>query len=59
VLPVEASLILASQEPVPHLYVFDKDRKLHIYDGRRLRLLRTIDKPGVNARLLQTLTPHD
>jgi methylamine dehydrogenase heavy chain len=58
-LPVEASNILSSQEPAPRLYVYDKDTKLHIYDGRRLRLLRTIEKPGVGARLLQTLTQHD
>jgi methylamine dehydrogenase heavy chain len=58
-LPVEASNILSSQEPVPRLYVYDKDSKLHIYDGHRLRLLRTIEKPGVNARLLQTLTQYD
>jgi methylamine dehydrogenase heavy chain len=58
-LPVEASNILASQEPAPRLYVYDKDSKLHIYDGRRLRLLRTIEKPGVGARLLQTLTQYD
>ena len=30
--------ILASQEPTPHLYVRDKDNKLHIYDGHRLKL---------------------
>jgi methylamine dehydrogenase heavy chain len=59
VLPVEASNILSSQEPTPHLYVLDKDQKLHIYDGRRLRVVRTIDKPGAGGRLLQTLTQHD
>jgi methylamine dehydrogenase heavy chain len=58
-LPVEASNILSSQEPAPRLYVYDKDSKLHIYDGHRLRLQRTIEKPGVNARLLQTLTQYD
>lgn len=58
-LPVEASNILSSQEAAPRLYVYDKDGKLHIYDGKRLRVLRTIEKPGVGARLLQTLTPHD
>jgi methylamine dehydrogenase heavy chain len=58
-LPVEASNILSSQEPAPRLYVYDKDNKLHVYDGHRLRLVRTIEKPGVNARLLQTLTPYD
>jgi len=58
-LPVEASHILSSQEPAPRLYVYDKDSKLHIYDGHRLRLLRTIEKPGVGARLLQTLTQYD
>jgi methylamine dehydrogenase heavy chain len=59
VLPVEASGILTSQEPEPRLYVYDKDRKLHVYDGRLLRHLRTIEKPGTNGPLLQTLTPHD
>jgi hypothetical protein len=39
--------------------VYDKDRKLHVYDGRLLRHLRTIEKPGTNGPLLQTLTPHD
>jgi methylamine dehydrogenase heavy chain len=58
-LPVEASNILSSQEPAPRLYVYDKDSKLHIYDGHRLRVLRTIEKPGVGARLLQTLTQYD
>jgi methylamine dehydrogenase heavy chain len=58
-LPVEASNILSSQEAAPRLYVYDKDGKLHIYDGKRLRVLRTIEKPGVGARLLQTLAPHD
>ena len=58
-LPVEASNILSSQEAAPRLYVYDKDGKLHIYDGHRLRLVRTIEKPGVNARLLQTLTQYD
>jgi len=58
-LPVEASNILSSQEPAPRLYVYDKDSKLHIYDGHRLRLVRTIEKPGVGARLLQTLTQYD
>lgn len=58
-LPVEASNILSSQEPESRLYVYDKDNKLHIYDGHKLRLVRTIEKPGVNARLLQTLTQHD
>lgn len=59
VLPVEASGILASQEQQPRLYVYDKDKKLHVYDGRLLRRLHTIEKPGVNGPLLQTLTPHD
>ncbi|MCM2311522.1 MAG: hypothetical protein NDI84_08965 [Steroidobacteraceae bacterium] len=59
VLPVEASNILSSQEPAPHLYVLDKDQKLYIYDGRRLRVVRTIEKPGAGGRLLQTLTQHD
>jgi len=59
VLPVEASHILSSQEPSPRLYVYDKDKKLHIYDGHQLKLLRTIDKPGAGSPLLQTLAPND
>ena len=59
VLPVAALSILTSQEPAPRLYLFDKDKKLHIYDGRQLKLLRTIEKPGVNGPLLQTLTRDD
>jgi len=59
VLPVEASHILSSQEQSPRLYVYDKDKKLHIYDGHQLKLLRTIDKPGAGSPLLQTLTPND
>lgn len=59
VLPAEASNILASQEPNPRLYVVDKDNKLDIYDGRLLRLQRTIEKPGVRYPLLQALAPND
>ena len=59
VLPVETKGILASQEPTPHLYLRDKDNKLHIYDAHRLKLLRTIEKPGAVGGLLQTLTPND
>jgi len=58
-LPVEAIGILASQEKVPRLYVLDKDGKLHIYDGHRLKLERTIEKPGPARALLQVLAPHD
>jgi methylamine dehydrogenase heavy chain len=58
-LPVEALGILVSQEKVPRLYVLDKDNKLHIYDGHRLKLERTIEKPGPNRPLLQVLAPHD
>jgi methylamine dehydrogenase heavy chain len=59
VLPAEASNILSSQEPSPRLYVVDKDRKLSIYDGRLLRLQRTIEKIGLNYPLLQVLAPND
>lgn len=58
-LPVEASRLLTSQEPTPRLYVYDKDKKLHIYDGHRLRLQRTIAEPGAESPLLQVLAPHD
>jgi len=59
VLPVAATGILSSQEQSPRLYVYDKDKKLHIYDGRQLKLVRTIEKPGVNGPLLQTLATDD
>lgn len=59
VLPVEASHVLASQEQPPRLYLYDKDNKLHVYDGHQLKLVRTIEKPGAMRPLLQTLTPHD
>jgi len=58
-LPVESSNVLSSQEPTPRLYVVDKDKKLDIYDGLKLRLQRTIEKPGVNYPLLQALAPND
>lgn len=59
VLPVAATGILSSQEQSPRLYVYDKDKKLQIYDGRQLKLVRTIDKIGINYPLLQTLTEND
>jgi len=59
VLPAAATSILSSQEQSPRLYVYDKDKKLQVYDGHQLKLLRTIEKPGVNGPLLQTLTPDD
>jgi methylamine dehydrogenase heavy chain len=59
VLPVAANGILSSQEQSPRLYVLDKDNKLLIYDGLQLKLLETIEKPGANGALLQSLTPDD
>jgi len=59
VLPVETTHVLASQETRPRLYLCDKDGKLHVYDGYRLKLLRTIEEPGASGGLLQTLSPHD
>ncbi len=59
VLPVTATSILSSQEQSPRLYVYDKDKKLQIYDGRQLKPVRTIDKIGINYPLLQTLTEND
>ena len=59
VLPVETSHVLASQEPAPRLYMTDKDGKLHIYDARQLKLVRTIEKPGAVGGLLMTLAPND
>jgi methylamine dehydrogenase heavy chain len=60
VLSAAASHILASQEPVPKLYVFDKNKDLNVYDGHRLRKLRTIEKAiGPDPWLLQTLAQYD
>lgn len=58
-LPVEASNVLASQESSPRLYLYDKDNKLQIYDGRFLKLQRTVEKPGAGGPLIQTLGPYD
>jgi methylamine dehydrogenase heavy chain len=58
-LPTEAGYLLASQEPSPMLYVLDDDNKLQVYDGRRLRLVRTIEETGASFPLLQILAPHD
>lgn len=59
-LPVEADRIHASQEPVPRLVLGDEDGRLHLYDGFRLSLQRTIEKPGpVGSASLQALAPHD
>jgi methylamine dehydrogenase heavy chain len=55
----EVSHILSSQEDHPKLYVFNKEHKLLIYDGRLFRLLRTIEEPGPGPGLLQTLAHHD
>lgn len=59
-LPVEASNVHVSQEADPRLYVYDLDFKLQIYDGRLLRLQRSIDETGFHGgALLQALAPHD
>jgi len=58
VLKAEATGIHVSQEAKPRLFMFDKDGKLHIYDGHQLKLQRTIEKPGTKG-LLQALAPHD
>jgi methylamine dehydrogenase heavy chain len=59
-LPVAAKNLHVSQEPDPRLSVYDKDFKLHIYDGRLLRLQRSIDDTGFSGGvLLQALAPHD
>jgi methylamine dehydrogenase heavy chain len=58
-LPVEATNVLASQESSPRLYLYDKDNKLQIYDGRLLKLQRTVEKPGAGGPLMQTLGPYD
>jgi methylamine dehydrogenase heavy chain len=59
-LPVEARNVHVSQEADPRLSVYDKDFKLHIYDGRLLRLQRSIDESGFDGgALLQALAPND
>jgi methylamine dehydrogenase heavy chain len=58
VLKAEATGIHVSQEATPRLVMFDKDGKLHIYDGHQLKLQRTIEKPGTKG-LLQALAIHD
>jgi methylamine dehydrogenase heavy chain len=58
VLKAETTGIHVSQEATPRLFMFDKDGKLHIYDGHQLKLQRTIEKPGTKG-LLQALAPHD
>ena len=58
VLKAEATGIHVSQEATPRLFMFDKDGKLHIYDGHQLKLQRTIEKPGTKG-LLQALAAHD
>ena len=59
-LPFEGQSLLVSQEPVPRVYVYDKDHKLHIYDGYKLKLQRSIDESGLSGNaLLQALAPYD
>ena len=59
-LPEPANRIHATQEPVPRLVLSDEDNKLHLYDGLRLKLQRTIDQPGTTASpSLQALAIHD
>lgn len=60
VLPGETGSVHTSQEPVPRLFMGDKDGKLHIYDGFELKLQRTIAEPGPKGLgLLQALAPYD
>jgi methylamine dehydrogenase heavy chain len=59
-LPVEARNVHVSQEADPRLYVYVKDKKLQIYDGRLLRLQRSIDDIRFQGgTLLQALAPND
>jgi methylamine dehydrogenase heavy chain len=59
-LPVQASRIHVTQEPVPRLILADKDNRLQIYDGFRLNLQRTIEEPGpAGSPTLQALAQHD
>jgi methylamine dehydrogenase heavy chain len=59
-LPFKGSNVLVSQEPSPRVYLCDTDHKLHIYDGRKLKLQRSIDDSGLSdGALLQALDPND
>ena len=59
-LPFEGRSLLVSQEPVPRVYLCDKDHKLHIYDGYKLKLQRAIEDSGLtSSALLQALMPYD
>lgn len=59
-LPVAAKNLHVSQEADPRLSVYDKDFKLRIYDGKLLRLQRSVDETGfLGGVLLQALAPHD
>jgi hypothetical protein len=59
-LPVETRNVHVSQEADPRLYAYDQDNKLQVYDGRLLRLQRTIDDTGFRGgALLQALAPND
>jgi len=59
-LPFDGRSVLVSQEPVPRVYLCDKDQKLHIYDGYKLKLQRSIDESGLaSSALLQALMPYD
>src|SRR5215467_6089632 len=59
-LPFEGRSVLVSQEPVPRIYLCDKDHKLHIYDGYKLKQQRSIDESGLsNSALLQALMPYE
>jgi hypothetical protein len=59
-LELKSAQILSSQQAQPRLYALHEDNTLRVYDGLKLRHLRTIDEPGPDQlRLLQTLARHD
>jgi methylamine dehydrogenase heavy chain len=59
-LPAPANGIHATQERAPRLVLSGEDDKLHLYDGLRLNLQRTIDQPGTGTSpALQALATHD
>jgi methylamine dehydrogenase heavy chain len=59
-LPAPADGIHVTQEREPRLVLSDEDNRLHLYDGLRLNLQRTIDQPGTTTSpAMQALATHD
>jgi methylamine dehydrogenase heavy chain len=52
-LPVAASRIMVTQEAAPKLIIADEEGGLHLYDGLKMTLDRTIEDPGPGASVIQ------